>query len=99
MQDKDERLRGVGTEGAARENKNGELLREFCERTDMVAINTWWSKGGATYFTAREIGGLIRKYYHRVDYVLIPIGEMRRIRECRVLMREGLHIQNTRQAL
>ena len=55
--DKDERLRGVGTEGAERENKNGKILREFCERTDMVAINTWWANGGATYVTVREIGG------------------------------------------
>ena len=39
-------LRGVGEEGAHRENNNGKLLREFCERTGMVAINTWWPKGG-----------------------------------------------------
>ena len=66
----------------------------------MTAINTWWPKGGgATYFSAREIGGRIRKYSHRIDYVLIPIGEMCRIRDCRVLMREGLQLQNTQRAL
>ena len=100
VRDKDARLQGIGTEGAERENKNGEILRGFCERTDMVAVNTWWPKGGgATYFTAREIGGRIRKYSHRIDYVLIPMGEMRRISDCRVLMREGLQLQNTRRAL
>ena len=55
--------------------------------------------GGATYFTAREIGGRIRTYSHRIDYVLIPKGEMRRIRDCRVLRREGLHLQNTHRVL
>ena len=100
VRDKTDSLQGIGPEGAEKENKNGKLLREFCERTDMTAINTWWPKGGgATYFSAREIGGRIRKYSHRIDYVLIPIGEMCRIRDCRVLMREGLQLQNTQRAL
>ena len=91
---------GIGPEGAEKENKNGKLLREFCERTDMVAINTWWPRGGgATYFTAREIDGRLRKYSSRIDYVLIPKGEMNRIRDCRVLKREGLQLQNTHRAL
>ena len=67
---------GIGPEGAEKENKNGKLLREFCERTDMVAINTWWPRGGgATYFTAREIDGRLRKYSSRIDYELIPKGD------------------------
>ena len=93
-------LRGVGEEGAQRENTSGLLLREFCERTGMVAINTWWPHGGgATFFTVREIGGRMRKYASRVDYVLIPAGEVRRIRECRVLLKEGMQLQNSKQAL
>ena len=96
----DERRRGIGTEGAERENKNGKILREFCERTGMVAINTWWPRGGgATYFTARDIGGRNRKYSSRIDYVLMPVEEMNRIQECRVLKREGLQLQHSRQAL
>ena len=31
--------------------------------------------------------------------MLIPIGEMHRISDCRVLMREGLQLQNTKRAL
>ena len=54
---------------------------------------------GATYFSAREIGVRVRKYSHRIDYVLIPAGEMHRISDCRVLMREGLQLQNTKRAL
>ena len=100
VRDKADSLHGIGPEGAERENKNGKLLREFCERTDMIAINTWWHKGGgATYFSAREIGGRIRKYATRIDYVLIPKGEFRRIRHCRVLMREGLQLLNAQRAL
>ena len=99
-QEKDERVRGVGTEGAQREHKNGQILREFCERTGMVAINTWWPRGGgATYYTAREIGGRIRKYSSRIDYVLIPVDELSRISECRVLKREGLQLHHSRMAL
>ena len=54
---------------------------------------------GATYFAVREIGGRIRRYSSRVDYVLIPAGELRRIRECRVLIKEGMQLQNSKQAL
>ena len=96
----DDRRSGIGPEGAERENKNGRILREFCDRTGMVAINTWWPHGGgATYFTEREVGGRTRKYSSRIDYILIPAGEMSRIHECRVLKKEGLQMQHTRKAL
>ena len=66
----------------------------------MVTINMWWPRGGgATYFTARDIDGRIRKYSSCIDYVLITKGEMNRIRDCRVLKREGLQLQNTHRAL
>ena len=75
VRDHTDSITGIGLEGAEREEK-GKRLRELCERTDMTVVNTWWpTGGGATYFSAREVGGRLRKYSHRIDCVLIPIGK------------------------
>ena len=56
----------IGAEGAEEENKNGELMREFLEFADMVAVNT--TNAATAGWTWSSADGEVRT---RVDYVLV----------------------------
>ena len=74
----------VGPYGAATENKNGALLRNFADTNGLVLVNTWRPEGsGSTYFTLGNAAEGRRASSSRIDYILMPAWAMRMVSSIR----------------
>ena len=61
----------VGPWGAEEENYNGQLMREFLEQNELMALNTWAERAsGKTWRGGRGAAT-------RVDYIMTEVGQMR----------------------
>ena len=82
-------MAGCGEYHQVEANYNGERLAKFCRDQHMAMVNTYYPRGGPTYWNA--LGG--REVASRLDYILLPATRLQLVKHCFVLRREGRRLQ------
>ena len=82
-------MAGCGEYHQVEANCNGERLAKFCRDHHMAMVNTYYPRGGPTYWDA--LGG--REVTSRLDYILLPATRPQLVKHCFVLRREGRRLQ------
>ena len=82
-------MAGCGEYRQVEANYNGERLAKFCRDQHMAIENTYYPRGGPTYWNA--LGG--REVASRLDDILLPATRHQLVKHCFVLRREGRRLQ------